>query len=75
MLIEWDNWNDKTIVNDNILPPPPPLQSSKLATRIITKWTCISTQKQCVFSYLIVKNVSFCIKKKLGCTNIHGLKP
>ncbi len=35
--------------------------------------------KKCIFSYLMIKmclkNVSFCIQKQLGCTNIHGLKP
>jgi hypothetical protein len=30
VLTKWDNWSDKTIVSNNILLPPPSLQSSRI---------------------------------------------
>jgi hypothetical protein len=43
--IEWDNWSNKTIVNNNMLLPPP-LQSSKLRS---SKEMHLHVETMCLF--------------------------
>ncbi len=74
--IEWDNWSNKTIVNNNTLPPLP-LQSSKLSS---SGEMHFHVETMCLFISnslkMCLNNVPFHIKNNnLGRTNIHGLKP
>jgi hypothetical protein len=68
VLTKWDNWSDKTIVSNNILLPPPSLQSSRIM------WPLSSTISSCHRNYV---NWSFimlieCVANKVFICNNSG---